>query len=274
MPLLTQKQLNHYHENGFLVIESLFSSAEIAALKQEMLTLADLDRPGRVLEENGAVRSIFAPHACSEIFDVLVQMPRLVEPAQQILESDVYLHQYKLNPKVALEGEEWKWHRDFLYWHKEDGMPEPRALNVVIFLDEVNDFNGPMLVIPGSHRQETVDLSPRQSGWKATLTADLKYQIDRHTLAELLEDSSIVSIKGAAGFVLLFHCNLFHASARNLSPWDRLSAFITYNSVENTSQNIKNPRPEFIASRDFTPVQLASNQALMALTQNRDALAK
>ncbi|MEO1096057.1 MAG: phytanoyl-CoA dioxygenase family protein [Cyanobacteria bacterium J06638_28] len=266
MPALTQQQLIQYHQNGFLILEGLFSPREVLALKQEMLRLAALDRPGRVLESNGAVRSVFAPHICSEIFNALAQIPRLVEPVQQILESDIYLHQYKLNSKVALDGEEWKWHQDFLYWHKEDGMPAPRALNAVIFLEDVNDFNGPLLVIPGSHREEVVDLTPKQSGWTSTLTADLKYQIDKQVLAKIVKDSSIVSIKGVAGFALLFHCNLLHASARNLSPWDRLSVFVSYNSVENTLRNIESPRPEFISSRDFTPIQPISDQALLMVT--------
>ncbi|MEO1147999.1 MAG: phytanoyl-CoA dioxygenase family protein, partial [Cyanobacteria bacterium J06638_22] len=88
MPALTQQQLVQYHQNGFLMLEGLFSPREVLALKQEMLRLAALDRPGRVLERNGAVRSVFAPHTCSEIFSALAQIPRLVEPVQQILESD------------------------------------------------------------------------------------------------------------------------------------------------------------------------------------------
>ncbi|MDY6937890.1 MAG: phytanoyl-CoA dioxygenase family protein [Cyanobacteriota bacterium] len=258
---LTQAQLNCYRERGFLVLENLFSSTEITLLRQEMNQLSDRDTPERILEKSGAVRTIFAPHQYSPAFSTLSHLPRLLEPAQQILESDVYIHQYKLNAKAALDGDRWEWHQDFLYWHKEDSMPEPRAINVVVFLDDVDEFNGPLLVIPGSHRQGTIDLASNCSGWQSTLTADLKYKIDKHLLSKLLEDSQIVSIKGSAGFVLLFDCNLFHASAGNLSPQDRFSAFISYNSVENQLQPIDNPRPEFIASRDFTPIRAWSDRA-------------
>ena len=267
--ILNEQQLNSYHKNGFLIIENQFSPRETALLKREMTKIAAIDRPGRILETNGAVRTVFAPHSCNKVFKTLGQMPQLIEPAQQILKSEVYIHQYKLNTKVAFSGERWEWHQDFLYWYKEDSMPEPRALNIVVFLEDVNDFNGPLLVIPGSHKKGMMDLKPNQSGWKSTLTSDLKYKINKQILTELVKDSNIFAIKGKAGFVLLFNCNLFHASASNLSPWDRFSAFITYNSIENTLPKINNPRPKFIASRDFTPIKKLSDSALMEAETER-----
>ncbi len=261
--LLNRKQLSFYQDRGFLILENQFSSTEIALLRQEMNWLCDIERPERILEKNGAVRTLFAPHRYSQAFQALSHLPCLVEPAQQILDSEVYVHQYKLNTKAALDGEQWEWHQDFLYWHKEDKMPKPSALNIVVFLDDVHEFNGPLLVIPGSHHQGTIDLASNCSGWQSTLSADLKYKIDKHILSKLLEESKIISIKGDAGLVLLFDCNLFHASTGNLSPQDRFSAFISYNSVKNTLQPIDNPRPEFIASRDFTPVRAWSERALL-----------
>ncbi|MBE9039470.1 phytanoyl-CoA dioxygenase family protein [Oscillatoriales cyanobacterium LEGE 11467] len=259
---LNEEQLNRYHQQGFLILENQFSSTEVSILRREMTQLCNIDRPERILEKSGAVRTFFSPHQYSQTFQALSHLSRLVEPARQILKSEVYLHQYKLNTKSALDGEQWEWHQDFLYWHKEDKMPEPRALNIVVFLQDVNEFNGPLLVIPGSHNKGTIDLESNCSSWQSTLTADLKYKIDKKILSELLKDSQIVSITGSAGFVLLFHCNLFHASAGNLSPKDRFSAFISYNSVENTLPKIDRPRPEFISSHDFTPIQSCSDRVL------------
>jgi len=218
--------------------------------------------------KGGLLIAVTVPHSCNKVFRVLARLPRLIEPTQQILKSEVYIHQYKLNAKVALDGEHWEWHQDFLYWHREDNMPEPRALNVVIFLEDVNDFNSPLLVIPGSHQKGMINLKCNQSGWASTLTADLKYKIDKQLLVELIKDTIIFTIKGLAGFVVFFHCNLFHASADNLSPWDRFSVFVTYNSIKNTLQKLDNPRPEWIASRDFTPVQTLSDKALIEMVKD------
>ncbi|MEZ0258263.1 MAG: phytanoyl-CoA dioxygenase family protein, partial [Chthoniobacter sp.] len=100
--------------------------------------------------------------------------------------------------------------------------------------------------------------------WKPTLTADLKYKISKRTLIRALEHSRIVAAKGAPGFVVLFHGNTLHASAGNLSPVDRLSIFISYNTVANALQPIANPRPTFISERDFTPISTLPDDALLA----------
>jgi ectoine hydroxylase len=173
-----------------------------------------------------------------------------------------------------------------LYWQKEDNMPTDRVLSAVLFLQDVNDFNSPMLVIPSSHKKGMIDLMPHerfcsrestqddishnQPTWISTLTADLKYKIDKDTLAKIVEENSIFAVKGTAGFVLLFHGSLLHASAGNLSPWDRLSVFITYNSVENTLGEVEKPRPEFIAHRDFRTVESLSDRALLEMNCHQD----
>jgi len=158
-------------------------------------------------------------------------------------------------------------------------MPSPRVLTAAVFLGDVDDFNGPMLVIPGSHKEGMIDVEAQQitsspylagvtpegdgGGWIHTLTADLKYKINREILANLLAKNSIRAAKGSAGFALFFHGNLFHASATNLSAHDRMSIFITYNSLQNSLLNVATPRPEFIANRDFTPILTVSDDALL-----------
>lgn len=274
---LSQDQLDHYQQQGYLVVESYFSRAELEILQAE-LSLIFAERSERtVWEKSGAVRSVFASHVNNGLFGSYIRLPRLVEPAKQILGSDVYIHQFKINAKIALEGEQWEWHQDFLYWHKEDSMPEPRVLTAVLFVEEVNDFNGPMLIIPGSHLDGMIDIdihekyrtmsdngshSGRPATWASTLTADLKYKIDKQILLKLMHSRSIRKITGPPGTLMFFHGNLFHASANNLSPWDRISIFASYNSVENAPRPMENPRPLFIAERNCQPIQPLSDSAL------------
>ena len=52
------------------------------------------------------------------------------------------MHQYKINAKGAFDGDVWQWHQDFGVWHRDDGMPEPRAMNIAVFLDDVSGANG------------------------------------------------------------------------------------------------------------------------------------
>ena len=280
---LTKEQVESYEENGFLVRENLLSETEIEILMGDLPGLFAEESPRRIMERTGAVRTVFAPHFSNEVYDRLSRLPRLVEAAQQLLGSEVYIHQYKINAKVALEGDQWEWHQDFLYWNKEDGMPTPRVVTAAIFLQEVHEFNGPLLVIPGTHRQPVVDLKAEQKyfkedhtslrtemdtapPWMSTLTADLKYKINKDILGRLLRHSRIHAIKGGAGLVLFFHGNLFHASAGNLSAADRISVFITYNSVRNPLRRPEKPRPTFIANPDCTPISPVDDNALLEMS--------
>jgi L-proline 4-hydroxylase len=274
---LSQAQVESYEKDGFLLLADWFSPPEIELILAGVSREFEVDSPRRIMEKNGAVRSVFASHVHSDLFGCLSRLRRLVEPAMQLLRSEVYTHQFKINAKAALVGDQWEWHQDFLYWHKEDGMPEPRVLTATIFLRDVQEFNSPMLLIPGSHKLGMFDLKaqaeaeagegfsgPQTPTWLSTLTADLKYKADKEVLLKLLANNNIYAAKGRAGFVLFFHGNLFHASTNNLSACDRLSVFVTYNSTANQLWPIANPRPTFIAGRDFTSIVPIDDEVLLA----------
>ena len=83
----------------------------------------------------------------------LTRDPRLVNVARQILGSEVYVHQSRANMKPGFKGKEFYWHSDFETWHVEDGMPAMRALSCSVLLTDNNANNGPLMLVPGSHRQ-------------------------------------------------------------------------------------------------------------------------
>jgi ectoine hydroxylase len=282
---LSKGQHDFYKENGFLLITNYFSLAEVETLTAEIPTVFRENGPRRVSETSGDVRTIFASHIDNVLFNHLSRLPRLVGPASQILDSEVYIHQFKINAKVAFGGDRWEWHQDFLYWYKEDAMPAPRVLTAALFLQDVNEFNGPMLIVPGSHKEGMLKVIPREDDppsegqgengqaappWSTTLTADLKYKIDKQAFTELAEKRELMAVKCPAGSVLFFHGNLLHASASNLSPWDRVCVFITYNSVENALHKCDQPRPEYIAYRDFTPIVTVPDDSILKLRAQRN----
>lgn len=268
---LSPEQIASFRENGFLILEKCFSAAEVELLKAETYREFETDQPGRILEKSGVVRTVFAAHKTNDTFSRLTRVAKLAVPAAQLLSDDVYVHQFKINAKLGLDGDQWEWHQDYLYWLKEDSMPTPNVLSAVVFLTPVDDFNGPLLLIPGSQKLGTIDLDVEKKysaldadeAWKPTLTADLKYKISKRTLIRALSTSRIVAAKGAPGFVVFFHGNTLHASAGNMTPIDRLSIFVSYNSVANALQPMANPRPAFISERDFTPVATLPDDALL-----------
>src|SRR5262249_47538920 len=151
------------------------------------------ESPRRVLEEESQmVRSVYGSHMTNEVARRLAYHPRMVEPAMQILGSKVYIYQFKINAKAAFGGDRWEWHQDYIFWQKEDGMHTPRVVNAVIFLDEVNEFNGPLLFIPGSHKEGVIDVAAQDArssryqqspAWISNLTASLKYALDQSVIA-------------------------------------------------------------------------------------------
>ncbi|MEM7213712.1 MAG: phytanoyl-CoA dioxygenase family protein, partial [Pseudomonadota bacterium] len=134
---LTDEQLAQLRDEGWIFIPDYFSEEEVAVLKAESRKVFELKRDEIYLEKDGTPRSAFAVHRLNEAFDLLGRHPRLIEPLKQLWNEDVYLHQYKINAKAKFTGDVWQWHQDYGNWLEKDGMPEPRAMNISVFLDEV-----------------------------------------------------------------------------------------------------------------------------------------
>jgi ectoine hydroxylase-related dioxygenase (phytanoyl-CoA dioxygenase family) len=88
-----------------------------------------------------------------------LRRPVMKLPPVQIAQfnRDGYMYQFKINGKMAFEGDVWQWHHDCGTWLNDDKLPTKRAMNGVIFLDDVTEHNGPLMLISGSHKQGVVD---------------------------------------------------------------------------------------------------------------------
>jgi ectoine hydroxylase len=275
---LTNIQVGQYNDHGYLVVENVFSQQEVEKMLEEMRNVIGEESPRRILEKNGLTRSFFGPDLTNDLFKRITRLKRLVDPSVQLIGDRVYVHQTKLNTKHAMFGDCWEWHQDYVFWKKDDGMPEAKVLTAMIFLNAVTEFNGPMLLIPGSHKAGVVDVNDstgngedenslfhkyqQSTSYMSALTVNLKYRLHPGIIAQWAEKQGIVSVKVPAGSVLFFHGNVFHASSNNLSPWNRYAYMITYNSINNTLAPVSNPRPEFIASRDFTSIVAVDEERL------------
>src|SRR6201998_1879363 len=149
MPL-TPQQMQQFAEEGYLFLPGCFSEQEVAILRDEAEAIYASDRQEVWREKTGAPRTAFAAHTYNEAHRILGAHPRLVGPVEQLFGERLYMHQYKINAKAAFEGDVWQWHQDYGTWKRDDGMPEPRAMNIAIFLDEVMPINGPLMLVPGS----------------------------------------------------------------------------------------------------------------------------
>jgi len=151
---LSREQLEQFDRDGYLFFPGLFTPEETQVLNNAVPELYSRREAYNVREKGSeAVRTNFAAHLYSEPFAKLARHPRMVEPVEALFGEKLYMHQFKINGKMAFEGDVWQWHQDFGTWLNDDLMPEPRAMNVAIFLDDVNEFNGPLMFIPGSHKK-------------------------------------------------------------------------------------------------------------------------
>ena len=153
---LTSEQIRTFDEQGYVFFPGCFAEEEVALLRSEADTILRSHRQEVWREKSGAPRTAFASHTYNEAFRLMAHHPRLVEPLMQLFGEGVYVHQFKINAKAAFEGDVWQWHQDYGTWARDDGMPEPRAMNISIFLDEVLPINGPLMLIPKSHKYGTL----------------------------------------------------------------------------------------------------------------------
>lgn len=259
---IDEATLRSFDEKGYLTVDELVTPDEVAEFRAELQRLSKdpaLEGDERVIRERQSqeVRSIFEVHKVSDVFARIANDPRVVGRARQLLGSDVYIHQSRVNFKPGFDGKEFYWHSDFETWHAEDGMPRMRAVSISISLTDNYSYNGPLMIMPGSHRTyvscagETPD-----DNYKSSLVQQQAGTPDHDSLARLAERHGIDVLEGKAGGATMFDCNCMHGSNGNITPLPRSNVFIVFNSVENTCVEpfaAKQPRPSFIGARDFTP---------------------
>ncbi|MFE5867921.1 ectoine hydroxylase [Streptomyces roseifaciens] len=252
-----------YERDGFLTVDEMLAPEEVQVLRAELdrLIADPAVRAGEraVVEPHAQdVRSVFEVHRISDVFARLVRDPRLVGRARQILGSDVYVHQSRVNVKPGFGASGFYWHSDFETWHAEDGLPRMRTVSVSIALTENLDTNGGLMIMPGSHRTflGCAGVTPRDN-YRRSLRMQEAGTPSDSALSALAERHGIRLFTGAAGSATWFDCNCMHGSGDNITPFPRSNVFIVFNSVENTAVEpfaAPSRRPEFVGARDFTPV--------------------
>ncbi|SEE34426.1 ectoine hydroxylase [Gordonia malaquae] len=259
----TADEIHDYSAKGFHIEDGLLTPAQVQECWTEFDRLTgdpDVEASGAVVREsNGdAVRSIFAVHRHSPVIDALARTPRILDRARQILGSEVYIHQSRINAMPGMVGTGFGWHSDFETWHAEDGLPTPRALSVSIALTDNFAFNGGLMLMPGAHRTfvPCVGRTP-DDNFRESLQRQRVGVPDDDTVFELGYEHGIEQFTGAAGSALFFDSNSMHGSSNNITPYSRANVFLVFNSVHNAPTApfaAARHRPTYIADLDTTPL--------------------
>ncbi len=265
---LKPDEVGYYEQNGFLLFPEFFSEEETQQLYQEYAALVNLESEIReeeyICEPNSKLpRSIFNPQRYSLLLEKLSRDPRILQKAEQILGGGVYIHHGRINIKRPMNGKSFPWHSDFETWHAEDGMPRMRAVTAWVMLTDNNEFNGPLYLIPGSHKK-FVACRGRTPGshYKDSLRKQEYGVPSVNALNELTRESTVESklagAYGKAGTLVFHESNIMHGSPDNISPWPRTNLFFVYNSVHNAPAQqpfaARNFRPEFLSNTEREPL--------------------
>jgi len=255
---LDSDRVERYRREGYLVMDDLFSATEVESLQAELQRLRSdphlHESPLSITEPgSGALRSLFQVHRCNPLLRRLAADPRLADIARYLLDDEVYIHQSRVNYKPGFRGREFYWHSDFETWHVEDGMPRMRALSVSLTLTENVEQNGPLLVIPGSHRHfvQCEGDTPAEHYKKSLQQQEYGVPSDA-CLEQLVAEGGIRSVTGKPGSLILFDCNLMHGSNGNITPYPRSNLFLVYNALCNrvvAPFGTQPARPEYLSSR-------------------------
>lgn len=258
-PPVEARLIGDFDRDGFCILDSVFSLREVEALLAEVQRLqtdaATLNADTLITEPgSGQLRSVFSLHTQSPVFAALAADARLLPLAKYLLGGAVYLHQSRLNVKVGFDGESFQWHSDFETWHAEDGLPRMRTVSMTVLLHDNNSLNGPLMLMPGSHRCFLACAGATPDAHYLHSLRRQEYGIPTDAqLTALAARYGIRVATGSAGSVVVFDCNVLHGSFNNMTPWPRGNAYFVYNALDNrpvmpfAAQGI---RPEFVAARE------------------------
>jgi ectoine hydroxylase-related dioxygenase (phytanoyl-CoA dioxygenase family) len=226
--MLTGEQIAYYAENGFLVVENLFSPERIRRAQEVVEELVERSRavtahdavydlePGHA-PEAPRVRRLKEPCAVHPVFPALGCSDAVLDIVADLIGPGVRYQASKLNMKSAQFGSPIEWHQDFAFYpHTNDDL-----LAVGVALDDCTLANGCMQMIPGTHRGPI--LSHHQEGVFVGAVDVAKEGVDT---------TRAVPVPVGAGGITLHHCRTLHASAPNHSSLPRRVLFMQFTAVD------------------------------------------
>ncbi|MEZ5818869.1 MAG: phytanoyl-CoA dioxygenase family protein [Hyphomicrobiaceae bacterium] len=226
--MLTPEQVDYYNEHGYLMVPEVLNAAELAELRQvvdeivagaskvtdhtDVYDLEDGHSP-----QSPRVRRIKTPHKHFDYFNRLVRKPSITARLAALIGPNIRLHGSKLNMKSAGFGAPVEWHQDWAFYpHTNDDV-----LATGILLDDCDMENGPMLMIPGSHRGRMYD-HHADGAFCGAITGELN-QIDF---------DKAVPLTGKAGSMSIHHARTLHGSAQNTSAKPRRLLLFEYAAAD------------------------------------------
>ena len=220
--MLTQEQIDFYHANGYLGVDDVLRADEVAELQR--VTDEFVDR-ARAVTEHTAVFDLEPGHTADAprlrrlknpieqhpVYDQALRNPRILDIVAQLIGPDIRTNGNKFNMKSAGFGSAVEWHQDIAFYpHTNDDI-----LAVGIAIDDMQMENGPLMIIPGSHKGPIY--SHHQEGIFVGAVTDAAFDL-----------AAAAPIELRAGGISIHHARALHASAPNVSDRARRLLLFQY----------------------------------------------
>lgn len=226
------ERASFYEENGYLIVPEVLDSSEIAVLRSaldQVLSEAEglqksNEKFALSLPHNGSgkryVKRVFNPILRHEAFRNLVSHDKILEIVETLVGPDITLQQTKLNLKPPAEDANFEWHQDYPFFPHTNF----DVVAAMVFLDDTDEDNGCLRVIPGSQKLGPLDhdFSPDGQAYGTEVS-------DKSVFAD---ESSWVSLVVPAGSVALHHCCMLHSSGANHSDRGRSTFVFEYRASD------------------------------------------
>jgi ectoine hydroxylase-related dioxygenase (phytanoyl-CoA dioxygenase family) len=249
--MLTSEQIDFFHTNGYLVVENAVTPDLLSRLRHDFDGWVRESRAHRAAygemmdgrprfdverdhsADRPALRRVSSPMEVSDAYFEAATGSGMVAAVADLIGPNVKLHHSKINSKLPRTTTKVAWHQDFGFTpHSNDDI-----VTALLMVDEVTNENGPLEVLPGSHKGDLESLwhDGRFTG-----------AVDAATTSRCVERA--VRCTGTAGSVCLMHTRLLHGSAPNSSDRAR-TLFIVVYSAEDAVPLSDNPVPSRYAGQ-------------------------
>ena len=225
---LSKDEINFYNDQGYLLVEDVISENQ----HKEMLALVDgFFEKSKMIKENDNIfdledghssdnprlKRIKQPHQHSQFFWDIIKESKIEEILKDLLGDNVSLKTSKLNTKAPGGGAAVEWHQDWAFYpHTNDNV-----LALGLMLNDVDIDNGPLMVIPESHKGPVLSHFNNGVFCGAIDPDDSDFDM-----------SKAVTLTGKARSMTIHHARTLHGSSPNNSNKDRLVLFYECNSAD------------------------------------------
>jgi phytanoyl-CoA hydroxylase len=223
--MLSSTQVNQYKDEGYCVCANFLSGGEVAGILKEIEKISEgatvakhdptrMEMEPRQAADGTRIRRIYEPCTYYSHFRTLSESPALLDAVEQLLGPDLQFHYSKINMKPPEMGSVVEWHQDLAYYP----LTNQDSLAVLFYLDDTDETNGCLNVIPGPQSVRLLDHT--QGGFF------------QGRIREPVDASKAVALEGKAGTAIFMNGMTPHASAVNTSSRPRRTLILSYRAAD------------------------------------------